>query len=229
MYGSREPADIARVTSLTGQGRSARFGGIAPSAAASVSLVGAVVALSLLASALLGVRLWPGGPGGDSGRLTLPAAPVKARAVAAPRARVRRAVAAPAARPDRTVVSHPRPAPRVTRRRPHRRAAAPAPTAAPAPPAATTPAPGNAAEATPSVTPAPAGVTKLPAVPTPVATPRTVERTVVAVRQATQPVVQVLPPAVQTPVAVVEDTLQQAAATVDHALAPVTGGLPLGR
>jgi NAD/NADP transhydrogenase beta subunit len=49
------------------------------------------------------------------------------------------------------------------------------------------------------------------------------------VRQTTQPVVQTLPPAVQAPVAQVEDTLQQTAAAVDHALAPVTGRLPLGR
>jgi hypothetical protein len=52
-----------------------------------------------------------------------------------------------------------------------------------------------------------------------------VQQTVTTVRQTTQPVVQVLPPAVQTPVATVEDTLEQTAAAVDHALAPVTGRL----
>ena len=138
--------------SLTGQGRSTRFGGIAPSAAASASLVGAAVALSLLASALLGVRLWPGGPDGGSGRLTLPAAPVPARPVAAPRRRAHRIVAAPAARPDRTVVAQRRPAQRATRRDPHRRASAPAPAATLAP-RATTPAPAAATPATPAATP----------------------------------------------------------------------------
>src|SRR5947209_1567740 len=55
--------DSATVGSPTGQGRAVRWGGIAPSPGAAACLVGAVVALSLLGSALLGVRLWPGGPG----------------------------------------------------------------------------------------------------------------------------------------------------------------------
>src|SRR4051812_17064843 len=72
----------------SGDGSAVRLGGLAPSAGAAASLVGAGVALWLLAAPLLGVRAWPGGPGGDSGSLRLPAAP------AAPAPRV------PAARAD---------------------------------------------------------------------------------------------------------------------------------
>jgi hypothetical protein len=198
---------------------------------AAVSLVGALVALSLLASSLLGVRLWPGGPGGGAGRLTLPAAPV--HAIAATRARVHHAaIAAPAVRPAHTAAAHLRAVHHVVRRRAHRRAAPPAPgaTATPAPPAASTPAPkpSTATAAAPAATATPSHGTNLPVVRTPVAPRHVVQQTVTTVRQTTQPVVNVLPPVVQTPVATVEDTLQQVATTVDQALAPVTGRLPPG-
>jgi hypothetical protein len=90
--------------------------------------------------------------------------------------------------------------------------------------------PATAAATAPPATATPSHGTDLPVVvPTPVAPRHVVQQTVTTVRQTTQPVVQVLPPAVQTPVATVEDRLQQTAAAVDQALAPVTGRLPLGR
>ena len=70
-------ADSGRVLPLRaiGQGNAVRLGGLGPSAGAAVSLVGAVVALWLLAASLLGVRVWPGAPDGESGTLRLPASP----------------------------------------------------------------------------------------------------------------------------------------------------------
>src|SRR3954471_23369969 len=62
----------------TGQGQAIRLAGLGPSAGAAVSLVGAGIALWIFAASLLGVPVWPGGPGGDSGTLRLPASPVPA-------------------------------------------------------------------------------------------------------------------------------------------------------
>src|SRR4051812_23749164 len=73
-----------------------RARGLLPSLGAAGSLVAAGAALWLLAAMLLGVRVWPGGPGGGSGRLTLPAT-----TAAAPRV-------APAAVPRRVAVARPR-------------------------------------------------------------------------------------------------------------------------
>jgi hypothetical protein len=135
----------------TGQGQAIRLSGLGPSAGAAVSLVGAGVALWLLAASLLGVRVWPGGPGGDSGSLRLPASPVSApHARPAEPVTVRgAATAVPAVAVDPRPVVQPR---RRHAAAPHRTAHGPAkgvprtPTA-PAPAATSAPAAGSQASA----------------------------------------------------------------------------------
>jgi hypothetical protein len=203
-----------------------RRGGIGPSAGAAASLVGAAIALSLLGAALLGARFWPGGPGSDSGRLTLPAAPSAAHRATSAHRVARRVVVLPAAastparhaaRPHRRAHHPHTPAP-VRRSAPPAVSARPAP-AAPAP-AASAPAPAAASsparDTSPAAAPTPAPTSS------PVATHGAVQQTVATVRHAAAPVADALPPAVQPAVQAAGDALQQTAATVDQALAPVT-------
>src|SRR4051794_9038092 len=89
-------ADAGGVLS-TGQGRAVRLNGLWPSAGAAASLIGAGIALWLLAAALLGVRVWPGGPDDHTGRVRLRPAPVVRPVATRAGAPARRAPSPPAA------------------------------------------------------------------------------------------------------------------------------------
>jgi hypothetical protein len=244
MDGRIGPADPECVPSVraTGQGQAIRLAGLGPSAGAAVSLVGAGIALWILAASLLGVPVWPGGPGGDSGTLHLPANPASA-----PHVRPAEPVTP---RGSTTAVPAAAAVPRPVAQPQHRRAAAPHRTAhgpakgvprtatGPAPPA---PAPGPSASARTS-TPSGGGGGSTGGGsenPLPAATRGAAERTVGTVRQTVAPVTNVLPAPVQTPVAAAGDAVQQTAGTVDQAVdgvvtpvtgaaGQVTGGLGLG-
>jgi hypothetical protein len=229
-------ADSGRVPPLRAIGQG-QVGGLAPSAGAAVSLVGAGVALWLLAASLLGVRVWPGGPGGGSGTLRLPASPK----VAAPPARAAKPVSFRAGTPttalpaaalaaDRRRVAHRSPAtPHRTDRGPAKGVtrSAPAPaTSSPAPAATPVSSGGGTSGSVPSSpTPAPSGGgggggTDTPQPPA--ATPGALQQTVQTVRRTAAPVTNALPAPVQTPVNSTVGVVEQTAATVDQTLDQVT-------